>query len=284
MSIKSVMPSSHLILGRPLLLLPPIPPSIRVFSNESTLHMRWPKYWSFSFSIIPSKEIPGLISFRMDWLDLLSVQGTLKSLRLLIPRMSMFILAISCLTTSSLPWFMNLIFQVSMQYCSLKNWTLLLSPVTSTTGYCFCFGSILFFFLELFLHWSPVAYWEPTDPESSSFSILSFCLSYCSWGSQGKNTEVVCHSLLQWTTFCQTSPPWPVHLEWPHMTWLSFIELDRLWSVWSDWLVSILPWFMDLTFQVPMQYYLLQHMTLLLPPDTSTSWHHFCFGPALHSF
>ena len=74
------MPSSHLILGCPLLLLPPIPPSIRVFSNESTLHMRWPKYWSFSFSIIPSKEIPGLISFRMDWLDLLAVQGTLKSL------------------------------------------------------------------------------------------------------------------------------------------------------------------------------------------------------------
>ena len=75
-----VIPSSHLILGRPLLLLPPIPPSIRVFSNESTLHMRWPKYWSFSFSIIPFKEIPGLISFRMDWLDLLTVQGTLKSL------------------------------------------------------------------------------------------------------------------------------------------------------------------------------------------------------------
>ena len=79
-SIKSMMPSSHLILCRPLLLLPPIPPSIRVFSNESTLHMRWPKYWSFRFSIIPSKEIPGLISFRMDWLDLLAVQGTLKSL------------------------------------------------------------------------------------------------------------------------------------------------------------------------------------------------------------
>ena len=73
------MPSSHLILCRPLLLLPPIPPSIRVFSNESTLLIRWPKYWSFSFSIIPSKEIPGLI-FRMDWLDLLAVQGTLKSL------------------------------------------------------------------------------------------------------------------------------------------------------------------------------------------------------------
>ena len=74
------MPSSHLILCRPLFLLPPIPPSIRVFSNESTLHMRWPKYWSFSFSISPSKDIPGLIFFRMDWLDLLAVQGTLKSL------------------------------------------------------------------------------------------------------------------------------------------------------------------------------------------------------------
>ena len=79
-SIESVMPPSHLILCRPLLLLPPIPPSIKVFSNESTLRMRWPKYWSFSFSIIPSKEHPGLISFRMAWLDLLAVQGTLKSL------------------------------------------------------------------------------------------------------------------------------------------------------------------------------------------------------------
>ena len=80
MSIESVMPSSHLILCHPLFLLPPIPPRIRVFSNESTLCMRWPKYWSFSFSIVPSKEHPGLISFRMGWLDLLAVQGTLKNL------------------------------------------------------------------------------------------------------------------------------------------------------------------------------------------------------------
>ena len=80
MSIESVMPSNHLILCHPLLLLPPISPSIRVFSSESTICMRCPKYWSFSFSIIPSKEHPGLISFRMDWLDLLAVQGTLKSL------------------------------------------------------------------------------------------------------------------------------------------------------------------------------------------------------------
>ena len=80
MCIESVMPSNHLILCRPLLLLPPIPPSIRVFSSESTLRMRWPKYWSFSFSISPSNEHPGLVSFRMDWLDLLTVQGTLKTL------------------------------------------------------------------------------------------------------------------------------------------------------------------------------------------------------------
>ena len=80
MSIESVMPSKHLTFCPPLFLLPPIPPSIRAFSNGSTLHMRWPKYWSFSFSISPSKEYPGLISFRMDWLDLLAVQGTLKSL------------------------------------------------------------------------------------------------------------------------------------------------------------------------------------------------------------
>ena len=80
MCIELVMPSSHLILCRPLLLLPSIPPSIRVFSNESTLHIRWPKYWSFSFSISPSNEHPGLVSFRLDWLDLLAVQGTLESL------------------------------------------------------------------------------------------------------------------------------------------------------------------------------------------------------------
>ena len=79
-SIESMTPSSYLILSHPLLLLSSIPPSSRVFSNKLTLHMRWPKYWSFSFSIIPSKEIPGLISFRMDWLDVLAVQGTLKSL------------------------------------------------------------------------------------------------------------------------------------------------------------------------------------------------------------
>ena len=90
--------------------------------------------------------------------------------------MSMFTLAISCLTTSNFPWFMDLTFQVSMHYCSLQHWTLLPSPVTSTIGCCFLFGSISSFFLVLFIHPSPVAYWAPTDLGSSSFSVLSFCL------------------------------------------------------------------------------------------------------------
>ena len=112
--------------------------------------------------------------------------------------MLMFTLAITYLTTFNLPRFMDLTFQVPMQNGSLQHWNLLLSPVTSTTECCFCFGSIPSFFLELFLHWSLVAYWAPTDLGSSSFSVLSFCLSCCSWSSRGKNTEVVCHSLLQW--------------------------------------------------------------------------------------
>ena len=118
-------------------------------------------------------------------------------------------------------------FQVPMQYCSLQHQTLLLSPVPSTAGCYFCFGSIPSFFLELFLHGSPVAYWAPTDPGSSSFSILSFFLFILFMGFSGKHTEVVCYSLLQWTTFCQTSPPWLVCLGWPHTAWLSSIELDK---------------------------------------------------------
>ena len=131
----------------------------------------------------------------------------------------MFTLAISCLTTSNLPWVMDLTYQVSMQYCSLQHQTLFPSPVTSTTGYCFCFVSIPSFILELFLHWFPVAYWGPTDLGSSSFSVL-FAFSYCSWVSWGKSTEVVCHSLLQWTTFFQNSPPLPVCVGWPYTAWL----------------------------------------------------------------
>ena len=90
--------------------------------------------------------------------------------------MSTFTLAISCMTTFNLPWFMDLTFQVPRQYCSLQHWTLLPSPVTSTTGYCFCFGSVSSFFTELFLHWSPIAYWAPSDLGSSPFSVLSFYL------------------------------------------------------------------------------------------------------------
>ena len=131
------------------------------------------------------------------------------------------------LTTSNLPWFVDLTFQVPMQYCSLQHQTFLLSPVTSTTGCCFCFGSIPSFFLELFLHWSPVVYWAPTNLGSSSFSVLSFCLFILFMGFSRQESEVVCHSLLQWTTFCQTSPLWPILLGWPHTAWLSFIELDK---------------------------------------------------------
>ena len=90
--------------------------------------------------------------------------------------MSLFTLAISCLIIYNLPWFMDLTFQVPTQYCSLQHWTLLPSPVTSTIGCCFCFGSVSWFFLELFLHSSPVAYWVPTDLGSSSFSVISYCL------------------------------------------------------------------------------------------------------------
>ena len=133
----------------------------------------------------------------------------------LISRMSMFTLVISCLTTSNLPWFMDLTFQVPMQYCSLQRRTLLLSPVTSTAGYCFFFGFIPSFFLKLFLHWSPVAYWALTDLAVPLSVSSHFAFSYCSCGSQGKYTEVVCHSLLQWTTFCQTSSPWPACLGLP---------------------------------------------------------------------
>ena len=148
-----------------------------------------------------------------------------------------FTLAIFCLTTSNLPWFMDLTFQVPMQYCSLQHRTFLLSPVISTSGYCFCSDSIPSFFLGLFLHWSPVAYWAPTNQGGSSFSIISFCLLILSWGSQGKNTKVVCHFFLQWTTFCQSSTPWPNRLGWPHTAWLSFSDLDTTVVLWPDWLV-----------------------------------------------
>ena len=155
--------------------------------------------------------------------------------------MSMFTLAISCLTTSNLPWFMDLTFQIPMQYCSLQHWTLLSSPVTFTTGCCLCIDSISSFFLELFLHWCPVEYWAPTDLVCSHFSVLSFSFSYCLWGSQGKNTEVVFsspvdHALSELSTM--TSQSWVALHDMAH----SFIELNRLCSMWSVWLVFWL-WF-----------------------------------------
>ena len=130
----------------------------------------------------------------------------------------MFTLAISCLTTSNLPWFMDLTFHVPMQCCSLQHRILLPSLVPSTAGCCLCFGSISSFFLELFLHWSSVAYW----------ATFLFAFSCCSWGSQGRNTEVVCHFLIQWTTLlselsnmiCPSSVTLQVMAH-------SFIELDK---------------------------------------------------------
>ena len=152
--------------------------------------------------------------------------------------MSTFTLAISCLTTSNLPWFMDLTFQVPMQYCPLQHRTFLLSPVTSTAGCCFCFGSIPSFFLELFLHWSPVAYWAPTDLRSSSFSILSFCLFLLFMGFSRQEywtglpfPSPVDNILSDLSTMTRRSwvAPW---------TWLSFIELDKaVVLVWWDWLV-----------------------------------------------
>ena len=121
------------------------------------------------YSISSKGFLPTVVDIMVIWVKFTHFSS-------LIPRMSTFNLAISCLTTSNLPSFMDLTFQVPMQYFSLQHQTLLLSPVTSTAGYCFCFGSLSSFFLELFLYCSPVAYWAPTYLGSSSFSILSFCL------------------------------------------------------------------------------------------------------------
>ena len=147
--------------------------------------------------------------------------------------MSVFILAISCLTTSN-----TLIhgpnIQIPVQYYSLQHQTLLLSPVTSTTGHSFHFGSASSFFLELFLHWSPVAYWAPTELGSSSCSVLSFCLFILFMGFSRQEYWSGLPFLLQWTTFCQSSPPWPIHLEWPYMVLfiISLSELSTMTHLW----------------------------------------------------
>ena len=153
--------------------------------------------------------------------------------------MSTFTFAISCLTTSNLLWFMDLTFQVPMKYCSLQHQTLLVSPVPSTTGYCFCFGSIPSFFLELFLHWSPVAYWAPTGLGSSSFSVLLFFLFILFMGFSRQEhwsglpfPSPVDHILSDLSTMTRPDP-----LGWPHTVWLSVTELDKAVVLWADWLV-----------------------------------------------
>ena len=161
-----------------------------------------------------------------------------------------FTLAISCLTTSNLPSFMDLIFQVPMQYCSLQHRTLLPSPVTSTTGCCFCFGSGSSFFLELFLHWSPIPYWVPTDLGSSSFSVIRFCLFMVFIGFSRQEywsglpfPSPVDHILSELST--RTRPSWVALHGMAH----SFTELDKavvhvislvsfLWLLFSFWLPS----------------------------------------------
>ena len=154
------------------------------------------------------------------------------------PEMLMFTLAISCLTTFSLPWFMDLTFQLPRQYYSLQHQT------TSITSH-IC-NWVLCFALALFFHsfWSyfsndlqqHIGHLQTWGVHLSVFYLIAF--SYCSWGSPGKNTEVVCHSLFQWTTFCHNSPPWPFCLGWPHMAWLIVsLSWTKLWSLWSIWLI-----------------------------------------------
>ena len=148
--------------------------------------------------------------------------------------MSIFTIASSCLTTFNLPWFMDLTFQIPMQYCSLQHQTLLPSPVTSTIGCCFCFGPVSSFFLELFLHWSSVAYWAPINLWSSSFSVLSFCLFILSWGAQGKYIEVVCHSLLQYS--CLEDPvdrgAWQATVHWVAKSWTWLSDFTFTFTLW----------------------------------------------------
>ena len=149
----------------------------------------------------------------------------------------MFTLVISCLTTSNFPWFMDLTFQVPMQYCSLQHWTLFSPPDTSKTGYCFYFGSASLFLWICFSSLLQYHNVQMTWGVHHSVSYL-FAFSYYSWCSQGKSAEVVCHSLIQWATFCQNSPPWLIHLGWRYTAWLMVsLSYTKLWSTWSVWLV-----------------------------------------------
>ena len=187
--------------------------------------------------------------------------------------MSTFTLAISCLTTSNLPWFMDLTFQVPMQYCSLQHWTLLYHQSHPQLGIVFALTPSLHSFWSYF----------STDLQQHIGHLLicgvplsvsyHFAFSYCSWGSQGKNAEVVCHSLLQCITFCQTSPPWPGCLGWPHRAWLSFTELDKSVVLWSYWLV-----FCDYGFSVSALW-----CPLATPTKTYLGFSYFGRGVSLHS-
>ena len=173
--------------------------------------------------------------------------------------MSTLTLAISCLTTTNLPWFMDLTFQVPMQYCSftasdlasftspIHNWVLFLL---------WLHAFILSGVISPLISSSILGTYWPGEFLFQYPIILPLCYS---WGSQGKNTEVVCHSLLQWTTFCQTSPPWPNHLGWPHTAWLSFIELDKAVVLWSYCLI-----FYDYGFSMSALWYPLATPTVLL--------------------
>ena len=182
-----------------------------------------------AYSISSKGFLPTVVDIVVIWLNS-PIPAHFSSL---IPRMLTF----SYLTISSLPWFMGLTYQVPMQYCSLQHQTLLLSPVTSTTVFVFCFGFIPSLFLELLLYWSPVVYWLPTGLGSSSFSVLSFCLFIMFMGFSRQEywsglplPSPVDHILSDLSTMTP-------HLGLPHMSWLSFVELDKLWSMWSDWLL-----------------------------------------------
>ena len=194
--------------------------------------------WTFvhceSYSISSMGFLPTRVDIMVIWLNL----PILVYFSSLILKMSMFTLVISCLTTSNLPWFMDLKFQVLMQYCSLQHQTLLPSLVTSTTGCCFCFGSVSSFFMELFLHCSPVAYWPPTYLGISSFSVLYFCffILFMGFSKQGywsgfSFPSPVDHILSELSTM--TCLPWVALQGMAH----SFTELTRLWSMWWVWLV-----------------------------------------------
>ena len=191
------------------------------------------KYWILGFFVdydgysISSKGfLPTVVDIMVIWVKFTHL--VLVCLSSLIPKMLMFTLVISCLTTSNLPWFMDLTFLVPLQCCCLQHSTLLPSPVTSTTGCCFHFGSIYSFFLELFLHWSPVAYWAPTDLGSSSFSALSFCLFLLFMGFSRQKywsglpfPSPVDHVLSELSTMTRTS--WVALHSMAH----GFIELDN---------------------------------------------------------